>query len=532
MATSDEETDRGVAGGDPAEPSQPIRETEGRSETLTAAFLSYLQAAPRRMTLETRLGIATVTLLVFTFGLLVYRKVELHQQKLMQVRAGAVSPDPGQAMLRGSPQRPADQEFGTGLPQGLAEFAAVDVSQAAAEDSSPTRFPTAEPDPEAGPERDLIATEDRFSTPDLYPSSQRSASEPEFPTPAIDAEIAAADVGERSAVEFSPADEPMRFSPADETVGFLPADDPVESPTADSDGEVDRDPEFPSEVAPEFAELPEPEPEPELPEPEPVLKESVPMVNGRDSDLDPFADNAAAATSVSPVPAGGDDAVVDADAEPRMELAMLEPQPSFELADSRSAADATGPRSNPLPRLPQSDRAGTEPADGAFSLAGFNYQNTEAGQIDDGANCELAVVQEGDNYSRISKRVYGSSRYFSALAVVNQHRIPDPRKMRPGMKLLVPPREVLEARYPHLFSGPVKGAQGPIGFIVRDDGTAAYHVSEGDTLSDISARFLGRSSRWIEIFRLNQNVLRDPNKLKTGTVLELPADAVEVNIAP
>lgn len=239
---------------------------------------------------------------------------------------------------------------------------------------------------------------------------------------------------------------------------------------------------------------------------------------------------------------------------------MLEAQPSFETQDDRFgiqssvpsvtppdraavpddpaafpdlqfAADPFSAR-NPAQPLGGAGQAETVPAEGAFSLAGFNYQNTEAAPVDDGATYELAVVQEGDNYSKISKRIYGSSRYFSALAVFNQHRISDPRRMRPGMKILVPPRDILETRYPHLFSGPATGALMPIGFIVRDDGTAAYQVSAGDTLSDISARFLGRSSRWIEIFRLNQNVLRDPNKLKTGTVLELPADAVEVNIAP
>ena len=42
-------------------------------------------------------------------------------------------------------------------------------------------------------------------------------------------------------------------------------------------------------------------------------------------------------------------------------------------------------------------------------------------------------------------------RYFSALARYNQQRIPDPKKMRPGMKILTPSREVLESRNPDLF---------------------------------------------------------------------------------
>ncbi|HRA89422.1 MAG TPA: LysM peptidoglycan-binding domain-containing protein, partial [Planctomycetaceae bacterium] len=65
-----------------------------------------------------------------------------------------------------------------------------------------------------------------------------------------------------------------------------------------------------------------------------------------------------------------------------------------------------------------------------------------------------------------------------------------------------------------------------------DDGSPAYRVGERETISEISLRFLGRSSRWIEIYRLNQSTLGDPNKLKPGTILALPADAVEVNVVP
>jgi len=65
-----------------------------------------------------------------------------------------------------------------------------------------------------------------------------------------------------------------------------------------------------------------------------------------------------------------------------------------------------------------------------------------------------------------------------------------------------------------------------------DTGSPAYRVGERETISEISARFLGRSSRWIEIYRLNQSVVKDPNKLKAGLILALPADAAEVNVVP
>lgn len=172
-------------------------------------------------------------------------------------------------------------------------------------------------------------------------------------------------------------------------------------------------------------------------------------------------------------------------------------------------------------------------ADGKFSLAAFNYQNgTTASPTDDGTAHDSVVVQNGENYSKISKRVYGTARYFSALAVFNQHRIPDPMKMRPGMIVLTPEARVLEERYPQLFIDLQPKVKEPAMFLVLEDGSPAYRVGERETLSDISKRFLGRSSRWVEIYQMNQSAVKDPNKLKPGIILALPDDATEVNMIP
>ena len=177
--------------------------------------------------------------------------------------------------------------------------------------------------------------------------------------------------------------------------------------------------------------------------------------------------------------------------------------------------------------------AGGSGGDGKFSLAAFNSQNAEAEPApDDGATYEYTVVKNGENYSKISKRVYGTTRYFSALAVFNQHRIAEPKHMRPGMVVLTPSKEILEERYPQLFVDSKPKVVEPAAFLLLADGSPAYRVGERETLSEISKRFLGRSSRWVEILRLNQSNVKDPNKLKPGTILALPADATEVNVVP
>lgn len=180
--------------------------------------------------------------------------------------------------------------------------------------------------------------------------------------------------------------------------------------------------------------------------------------------------------------------------------------------------------------------AGSQPSanrgTGQFSVAAFRYQNDSREAPPTGETYSVVTVRDGENYWSISRRVYGTSRYFSALALFNQHRIPDPKAMRPGMKVLVPPEETLEERYPQLFRDQRPRQVLPAAFLTLDDGSPAYRVGNAETLSEIAERLLGRSSRWIEIYRMNQHILKDPNKLKPGTILSLPDDAVEVHVTP
>lgn len=167
-----------------------------------------------------------------------------------------------------------------------------------------------------------------------------------------------------------------------------------------------------------------------------------------------------------------------------------------------------------------------------FNVHGFTYENRVITASAVNVPCDLCEVAPGDNYWKISRRVYGTSRYFSALTLYNHHRIRDPRRLRPGMKVLVPPAEVLEQKYPDLFRDSRPVEREPGGYFVRPDGTAAYRIGERDTLSEIAQKHLGRSSRWIQIYRLNRTVLANPNKLKPGTVIVLPDDATDVHMVP
>ena len=51
----------------------------------------------------------------------------------------------------------------------------------------------------------------------------------------------------------------------------------------------------------------------------------------------------------------------------------------------------------------------------------------------------------------------------------------------------------------------------------------AYTVQAGDTLSKISKQFYGDAKNYMTIFNANKDTLADPDKIKPGQVLRIPA---------
>ena len=58
---------------------------------------------------------------------------------------------------------------------------------------------------------------------------------------------------------------------------------------------------------------------------------------------------------------------------------------------------------------------------------------------------------------------------------------------------------------------------------VGGDPGQTYTVAAGDTLSHIAKRFYGKATRWNAIFEANRDQLDDPDLIKPGQVLKIPA---------
>ncbi len=58
--------------------------------------------------------------------------------------------------------------------------------------------------------------------------------------------------------------------------------------------------------------------------------------------------------------------------------------------------------------------------------------------------------------------------------------------------------------------------------VMKSDVYGYYTVKAGDTLSKLAKAHLGDAKRYMEIFNLNKNILKDPDLIKVGQKLQLP----------
>lgn len=53
-----------------------------------------------------------------------------------------------------------------------------------------------------------------------------------------------------------------------------------------------------------------------------------------------------------------------------------------------------------------------------------------------------------------------------------------------------------------------------------------YTVKKGDTLQKISQQFFGTTKKWTKIYEANKGVLKAPNKIYPGQVIDVPVEAL------
>jgi nucleoid-associated protein YgaU len=118
------------------------------------------------------------------------------------------------------------------------------------------------------------------------------------------------------------------------------------------------------------------------------------------------------------------------------------------------------------------------------------------------------VVQDGDTFERIAKKIYGSSK--SAGLISRANPFVDPTKLRAGRKLRLP-------KDPGNITG--KPVDVPA---AAAEGSRLYVVEAGDTLGEISRKLYGSGSMQKALFEANRDKLASPDSLKPGQELVVP----------
>lgn len=188
------------------------------------------------------------------------------------------------------------------------------------------------------------------------------------------------------------------------------------------------------------------------------------------------------------------------------------------------------------------------------------------------------IVLEGDSFDSIAKSMYGQAELGLALMEYNRSRAGRKERLTPGVRLRMPPAEVLRrdcerqgrrdaaltasaggdpaaalkdrsAKTP-LPAAPRADAAAPKAPVTvvakavqeetrkpigdspaakagKDDKGPTYAVTTQETLYAIARKTLGDSKRWREIYQLNTDRLPNEYEVPVGTTLRLPADAAK-----
>ncbi|MFC1479265.1 LysM peptidoglycan-binding domain-containing protein [Planctomycetota bacterium] len=119
------------------------------------------------------------------------------------------------------------------------------------------------------------------------------------------------------------------------------------------------------------------------------------------------------------------------------------------------------------------------------------------------------TIKKGDMLSTIAAKVYGRAHLWKIIQDANPHIVPS--EMMPGQKIILP-------KYtPKSKTPTVKPAEQEEKF---PEGVMVYTIKRGDTLSGISKKFYGTSTKWQDIQKANN--IADEYNIPAGKKIIIP----------
>jgi nucleoid-associated protein YgaU len=131
------------------------------------------------------------------------------------------------------------------------------------------------------------------------------------------------------------------------------------------------------------------------------------------------------------------------------------------------------------------------------------------------ANVDTYYVKSGESLSIISIRYYGSAEYVDQIARVNN--LGNPNQVKVGTRLILPK----SFNQTTIATSGDRSTPSPANVQKKRQ---TVKVREGETLSDIAKRELGDGTKWRTLWKANMKVVPNPDRLRPGTILQLPTN--------
>ena len=135
-------------------------------------------------------------------------------------------------------------------------------------------------------------------------------------------------------------------------------------------------------------------------------------------------------------------------------------------------------------------------------------------------------VRSNETLTSICKQYYNTGDYKVVLQLAEFNSLDNPDSLREGRRLRIPAS--LSALQQAMANGDTADLA-PVNERRRDSGTGnasltrTYTVKDSDTLSEIASREMGSAKHWRALYEANKNVIRNPDRLIPGTVLQIPS---------
>jgi nucleoid-associated protein YgaU len=253
--------------------------------------------------------------------------------------------------------------------------------------------------------------------------------------------------------------------------------------------------------------------------------------NGLDDGPDPISTDAAADDAPDAEAASAPETLpavaVSEREEPATESAAAPSEPEPELDEPGVAVETPptiGPNLldepatpvEPLPQLSIAERPERrEPSVAPLSAEAPRPEEFAEARV---TSKRLYVVKRGESFFTITKKLFGTVRYFPQVQKANPDI--DPRRLRPGQVIAVPTPAGATLREEFLATPEDMKPKPPRVFLEHD---ATHLIRPGETLEGISKKYYDRRQKWRHILRANLGRIRSPKRLKPGIRIVIPA---------